>query len=1515
MHENSMSGVKLYNLTHPQKRIWYLENIYPDTPLFNIGGPIRIMGSVDFKILKKAINTFIYKNDGVRLRIVKKSNDVKQYISDYKELEPALIDFSLLDQPEAAFEKWVEEQAQKPFLLIDNDLFEFVFFKISDNDYGYLPKFHHIIADGWSMKLLTEQVSQNYSNLLENRPDTSERCLSYIDYIEKENAYLNSERFYKNKAFWNSVFKTLPAETAGTSSKSIRGRRKTYSLNQVLCDSIREFTNTYRISINAFFVFLYLLHTNKTSGQSDIVLGTPVLNRSGAKEKNIFGMFTSAMPCRFLLDEQNTVLEAITKVNGELIKYYYNQKYPYELLAKDLELKKNGIDNLYNVCVNYYNTRLSTRLNGIELENTEFYNGNQVYSLQIVIKDWSESGQITLEFDYKTEDYTEAQIVAMHDAFLALMGKILDKKTTPLSRLSLLSEDMEKELVINFNNTKADYSGTKTISQLFREQAVSTPERIAVSHKNMRLTYRELNQKSNQLARHLIKKGVQKQEIIGLCMKHSIETIIAILAILKSGGAYMPIEPGYPEDRVNYMLKESKSKLILTNFVLEKDYGFDGEIIDLNKEEAYTGETDDIGESMSGPNDLAYIIYTSGSTGKPKGVMIENRSLVNYIEWARKMYIKSDKEIFAFYSSLAFDLTVTSIFTPLISGNQIEIYGQDEQEEEYVLYRIMKERKATIIKLTPSHLWLLKDMDCTQSSVKRFIVGGENLKVQLAHEISRSFNGNIEIYNEYGPTEATVGCMIHKCNDLDHEEDSVPIGIPSDNTQIYILDKNLNPVSREVYGEMYIAGDGLARGYLNSPQLTGERFVDNPFIQGKKMYKTGDSAKFNHRNHIVFIGRSDNQVKIRGNRVELGEIEKILLKHAAISKAVVIDRQHEKNNSRYLCVYIVKKRDVVHADCEHIKEHIRKYLPEYMVPAFFIEMDEIPLTINGKINKSKLPMPVLNGSSRKEPAGCTTTAEEILIKTVKKVLNIDTVSVKDHFYQIGGDSITAIQLSSKLYERGYTLKTQDIINNLTMETMAACMKANEKVHIDQGVCEGYVEPTPITGWFFSQEFKNIHHYNQSVTLELKQNINAEMLETTFNVLVKHHDTLRLNYDKKIKKMFYNKAYLDMHHKIDIHDFSMLSNSEQEDKIAQVSARLKGNFDIEKGLLMKVCLFKLCDNRSKILITAHHLIIDGISWRILIQDIYTILKQIQNGQDIRLMDKTHSYKKWAEKVNEYRGGIGAQGKQYWKTFEDTAKEYSARDMDIDKNDEQRRILTEQLGCGNTGKVLAVANKPYNTNTEELLIIALAQTIKEITCEKDIVIELESHGRENVFEHLDITRTVGWFTSIYPLKLSLPDEDMNTQIKALKEQIRRVPQNGFDYGALKYMCLEGEEFFKKHIHCEIRFNYLGKLDFGLKNELFTTEIGINEDDIAKCNVVRRVLDINCYIVNNQLNIYVHYGRNKFKGRPVENVLQRYKENIERLLEFCRGRGELEFTPSDFDMADISQDELDNLFYKNT
>lgn len=1495
------NGKILYPLSHPQKRIWYTEKVYTNTSLYNIGGPIRIKGTVDFSLLEEAINIFVKRNEGLRLKFVEIDGEIRQYICDYERIKLDFLDFSQHHNPVEEFNRWVEEEAKKPFILENERLFYFALFKISENDNGYFVKFHHIISDGWSMNIMTEQICDTYMKLLRGEEIDYGPNYSYVEYLDNESKYLSSDRFLKNKRFWNEKFKDLPDIFLNKSSDATEGKRKTFELDLDLSSEIKRFAADNKCSLNTFFVTLYLIYLYKTTLQDDIVIGTPVLNRSGKKEKSMFGMFTSTMPFRFVIDDNINVTDTIAKVNGQLMECYFNQKYPYDFLVQDLELKKKGYDNLFNTCVNYYNTKLNLELNGFPIENVEFYNGNQIYSMQLVIKDWSDSGNLTLDIDYKVNDYSDEQIDDMYARMMNLANQIIMNPSVKLSNLSLLSEIERKKLLYEFNATEAEYPKDKMIYQLFEEQAEKTPDKVAICFNNIELTYRQLNEKANQLARYLIGKGVEEETIVGLLTSHSIETVIGILAVLKADGAYLPIDSGYPCDRISYMLEDSGCEILLTNIEIPEGVIFSGEIINLNNQDLYLGDSKNV-ECVNKQNDLVYIIYTSGSTGKPKGAMIEHQGLVNYIWWAKKMYVKGDDEVFPLYSSLAFDLTVTSIFTPLISGSKIIVYDENS-DDEYVLYRIMKENRSTIVKLTPSHLSLLKDMDNRNSSVRRFIVGGEDLKVSLARDIHESFGGNIEIYNEYGPTETVVGCMIHKYDCENDTNVSVPVGIPAENVQIYILDKNLEPVPTGTVGEMYISGDGVARGYLNRPELTREKFIDNPFIIGKRMYKTGDLARFLSNGKIEYVGRADQQVKIRGYRIELGEIEKYLLSHEAVKDAVVIDIE-DKNNDKYLCAYIIKKVEV---ETHELRDYLRSYLPDYMVPQHFIELDEIPLTRNGKVNIKLLPKPENVSLERTEFIEYRNENEMVLANAICHVLGMERVNVKHNFYHLGGDSIKAIQIAAKLNDTGYKIKVRDILSNPVIEEMALCVEHNEGPVIDQGNCEGTIKPTPIVSWFFSQNFANPNHYNQSVLLELKQDIETENLEIILKELIKHHDSLRINYNSKTGELLYNNEHLDKRISIKEHDLTSLSYSMQADRMVLLADELKSSFNIENDVLIKACVFKLGQHEKKLLITAHHLAVDGVSWRIILDDINTMAEQINSGQKIMLASKTHSYQEWAQMIeNCYKNEMNEE-KGYWKRI--LSKDFSfPSDHDLGEDTvDSSSTITLQMGRDLTECLLTKANAAYNTEPRDLLITALLRTIKEFTKNDEIVVELESHGRDEISEYLDVSRTVGWFTSLYPFYIKLTSDDLTSQIKAVKEEIRRIPNKGIGFGILRYL----SEAFNENIRKYVRFNFLGDFVTGRDNgfaNLSNEQLG---SDYDKRNKLTYIIDINCFIVSGKLNVLLTYSKNKFSQNTMERYINSYINDLKTIIEHCCNKESAEFTPSDFASADISLEELESLF----
>lgn len=1505
MDHKDIGCIENYPLTHAQKRIWYLEKLHPGTSMHNIGGIIRIKGMVDLTILEESIQQVIKINDSIRIRIDEDYERVTQSISGYQRKPLDVLDFTQDSDPEEQFNVWVNRVAREPFQLLDQELFYFAIFKLSKQESGYLIKLHHIISDGWSTSIITDQISQVYTELSNGRPAALKKPKSYIEYYKREQSYLESSRFAKDKSYWQTKFTKLPESFLLKSSSSTVGKRKSIELDTQLSFKIKELVTANKLSLNTFFVMLYCMYLTKYYHEDEVVIGTPVLNRSGFREKKMIGMFTSTMPFAFKLEDKLTVLEHLAFVNTELVEGYYHQKYPYDLLVQDLELHKRGLNSLYNVCVNYYNARHMTEVNGMPAVNVEFYNGSQHYAMQIVVKDWSDSGKLLLDIDYKVNDFQDEVIEDISSRLTLMAEQMVNFPHAKVSDIVLLTETEKNRIIFEFNSTDRSYPIDKTIIQLFEEQVEKTPTTIAVSDAATNITYRELNEKANQLAAFLITKGVTRESVVCIMTEHSIESIWGILGILKANGAYLPIDPSSPQERVKYIIEDSGCSLLLTNCSLHTDNNSDFEVVQLNELDMEIYAVIDNG-TYPQMNHLAYVIYTSGSTGKPKGTMIEHKGLVNYIWWAKQAYDIRSTDIFPFYSSLSFDLTITSIFTPLILGGEIIVYRDDS--DEYVLYRIMKDNKSTIIKLTPSHLSLILDLDNRRSVIKKVIVGGEDLSVKLAINVKASFGDNVELYNEYGPTETVVGCMIHRYDSAKDTHGSVPIGVPASNVQIYILDKNLNPVPTGAVGELYISGDGVARGYLNNDKLTNERFMTNPFFSGKRMYKTGDLAKFNGKGEILFIGRADQQIKIRGYRVELGEIENCLLHHDAIKEVVVSDFI-DGNGSVYLCAYIVKSKSVSSVE---LREYMADQLPDYMVPHYFIDLEELPLTVSGKVNKSALPKPSASRLAYEHSAP-RNRVEELLLEAISEVLQTQQVSKEHNFYHIGGDSIKAIQIASYLNKNGYTLKVKDILGYPLIVEMAS--KVGEmKKHMDlvHTPAKGTIKKTPIVSWFFSHNHKEPGYYNHVVTVDLQQEVDLEDMREVIKKLMMRHDSLRINCNPNTGNLFYNDAHCEAEVLIKETDLSHLPHALRVDKLKTAAMHINRPFDLTSDLLVRFGLFHMGKNDCTLLLCAHHLIVDGVSWRLIIDDIRELLKGVKGKSKIALSPTSNSYFEWAEALWEYSKNKVYEELAYWREVVDCRFRFPTDHHRIgDDLYEYSKTITRQLCPHDTQRLLTNANRAYRTETQDLIIASLFRTIERITCSKDIVIDIESHGRnDDTWSGINVSRTVGWFTSIFPLRNRnrTHGTELSSVIKDTKEEIRKVRNNGVGYGVLKYMT--GTLVDK--VPRDIKFNYLGDLTFdfiGADRPLLEGYEYVLHSD--KENQLSNIIDINCYILRGALTISLMYSINKFHEHTMMRFLDNLIETISDVVDHCCKQSTIYYTPSDFDMANLSQEDLDELF----
>jgi amino acid adenylation domain-containing protein/non-ribosomal peptide synthase protein (TIGR01720 family) len=1495
-----------YSLSSAQKRIFTLSNMEECSTAYNMPQAILIEGSLDIEKFKKSFDLLIKRHESLRTAFCTANGQPVQKIVEDINFDIKIInsweeDFLIkYTEDNMSFSENIINKYITPFDLRKAPLLRVVLIKQENEKHIMILDMHHIISDGTSMGVFIKDLMCIYNGM-----ELEPLQIQYKDYAIWHNEKLESKEIDIQKGYWLDKFKeevpvlNLPTDYSRPAVQDFSGNTIKFNIDEVLTKKLKHLGNKTGSSLYMVLLSTYNVLLSKYSGEEDIVVGTVAAGRTHIDAEDIIGMFVNTLVMRSYPKGDKPYSELLMEVKEECLKSFEYQDYQFEQLVSELEITRDLSRNpLFDTMFVMENMELpEMNLGGTHFKPLDYTNNISKFDLTLFAMECD--NELHFSYEYSTRLFKEETILRAAAHYINILEQITSNIEVKICDINILNKAEKETLLVNFNNTYAEYPKHKTIQELFEMQVEKTPDKVAVIYENHRLTYRELNEKANKLAFTLREKGICRDDRVAILTERNCNTVAAILGVLKSGGAYIPIDSGYPEDRIQYILEDSRAKVLLTQHNIKDKAKIDIETLCLEDEHIYSTHKGNL-NIINTPKDLTYIIYTSGSTGKPKGVMVEQQGLVNYIYWAVKSYVKNEEAVFPLFTTISFDLTVTSIFTPLVSGNTIIIYNDDEKLMS--IEKVITENKCTVVKLTPAHLKLIKSLDNSKSNIKRFIVGGEELETELAKEIHNSFNGKIEICNEYGPTETVVGCMIHVYDINKDVKKGVPIGVPSDNVKIYVLDKYLKPTALNVPGEMYISGDGVARGYINRDELTKERFIESPFEKGERIYRTGDLARWIDDGTMEYFGRIDDQVKIRGFRIEIGEIQNQLLKHKHIKDAVVLVKVRE-NGDKYLCAYFVSDEELT---VSQLRIHLSINLPEYMVPSYFIQIDKMPLTHNGKVNKKALPEPdEYTLCTGEEYVAATTEDTNIMAEIWAEVLGLEKVGINDNYFALGGDSIKAIQIVSKLRDEGININVKDILVYQTIDKLSSNVDSSikGKEHY-QGIVEGNLSLTPIQHWFMNQNFSNASYYNQSLLLRFKKSANIEILEKAFKKLISHHDALRLNYNSIENKMFFNNDLINSDFVIETFDVSTLKEEEQLKEIQSFGTRLKGSLNINSGVLIKAAIIKR-EKDELLLITAHHLLVDGVSWRIVLEDLVNIYGALENGEKINIPLKTSSLVDWNDTLMEYSNNHELLSeKELW-----TQMEYDDFKLPVDFEEQgaqqYKHMVKGQLTEETTAGLLTNANKPYNTQINYLLITALYKTVAQWISKKRITIEMEGHGRN--IEDTDLSRTVGWFTAMYPVSLEVTSDCIGENIKEIKEQMMKIPNNGVGYGILKYV---SEENYDSQAS-EIRFNYLGQFDKEVDNELFSISNIYTGEESDASNSMTTKIDINCMVVNGVFTIEIGFNRNQYKIETLENFMDNYLLNLKAIAQHTLGENKVHYTPSDFKGCKLQQRDIDNLF----
>lgn len=1036
-----------YRLTTPQRNIYNLQKYYEDTAVSNLCGAVFYREKRDIKLLRKAINSVIQKQSALRLRFVECNKEVMQYVQKYSYVDIPLHEFA----NDRDFEAYAKVFATNPIGLLEQDMYRIEIVSVGEKN-GILAVLSHMISDAWTFSLIVSEIDKAYWNLADGVEDGLSEA-DYLEYLQSETDYFDSDRYQKDEVYWQEKYVQKPEASSikpdFEAKNSIRAKRLQRKLPTALAERITDYCEKNAVTQAVLFETVLMTYLYKINSNNAVVtIGTPILNRTKASEKAMAGMCISTMPLTMEVSGEDTIRQLADQITKEHMQLFRHKKYPYSMILKNLREKQKFEGNLYDVMLSYQNARTNTD------SYTEWYSSGYSevpFTLHIDNRDSSQTHTLTV--DYQAELFKEEQEVedVIHRLEF-ILWQLLENDKTLIKEISILPDRERQRILLEFTDSAVDYPREKCVHELFVEQAQKTPNATAVVFEEKKITYRELDEMSNALARILRDKGVGRGDIVPIIAKRSWKILAAMFGVLKSGAGYMPIAPDYPKDRVQFIVNEAKSKV---GCVLGYKEQLEG--IELLKLDEISIETVEVDKRLPVENqniaeDICYVIFTSGSTGVPKGVMITHENIVNYCHNNNNVchtIIKDNYKKIISVTNIVFDIFVTESILPLLNGMTVYFTNDDEVFSQSAINRIITENGIEVLQTTPTKMkgYLF---DNTQKDylliLKVIILGGEALTKGLYEELRKQTTA--EIFNIYGPAETTVWSSNAKVVSSD-----ITIGKPIANTQIYILDKHNNPVPIGVPGELCIAGEGVGNGYLNRPDLTAERFVPNPFAteengHGKIMYHTGDLAAWRESGDIEYLGRIDTQVKIRGLRIELGEIESVMSGFPGIRMCAVTDKKDEEGR-QYLVGYYTTVSDAldsrnvltaVKVDEKELRRHLSSKLPQYMVPNYFIHLQKLPMTPSGKTDRKNLPTPECRVETTMEYVAPATELERKLCKMMEDVLDYRPIGVEHDFFSCGGDSLKAIEFVVSAEGDGLKLKLQDIFDNSTVKGLAGALQ-------------------------------------------------------------------------------------------------------------------------------------------------------------------------------------------------------------------------------------------------------------------------------------------------------------------------------------------------------------------------------------------------------------------------------------------------------------------------------------------
>lgn len=1259
-------------------------------------------------------------------------------------------------------EKFNKQIVKQPFSVFDSDLYRFTLFHFQDGTGGLNVTFHHIISDAWTMSLFINEVIHLYTSLLNGHVIDLSLNHSYLDYITAQQQYKNSEKYLKDAQFWKNEFSqqpnfapilNYPSKTEKFNSKAIR---KEFSFNANLYSRITSYCKSQHISVYTFLMAIYSLYLGKLNNVSNPVIGTPILNRSGHQEKHTAGMYINTIPFKVSIPDAIDFTSFVKSVAAEQMAVFRHQKYTYNMLLE--ELRKNDAikDNLYDIAISYQNARDDKNTSGLDYETQWLFNGNIADSLEIHVYDMDDTGIITLFYDYQTEKFKQKDIESIHSRILSMIEQVLENPSKSLESIEIITPKEKFQILEEFNHTDLPYHSSIDVTNVLERQVQAHPDKIAVTFQKQSLTYQQLNEKANQVAHYLKNKSIQPNDIVAIMINRSLALPILMFGILKTGAAYLLIDPELPEDRILYMLENSQCKLLLTHSNV-KEISFENRALVDSAITFSSYPTTNLDLAISTQNAFC-VIYTSGSTGRPKGILLKRSSILNLVLSYQTILHTDECNYFFGISTVAFDMFIVETFVCLLSGKTLILANEEEQKVPVFMGQLMDLYPIDFILTTPSKMQLLLSDTTCQHNLKQLKViqlGGEVFTPDLWETLSQYTKA--AIYNGYGPSEATA-CASNK---LIKDKDNITIGTPNCNTKLFICNDHLTLLPVGQIGEICITGDGIAKEYIHQPEITKKSFLPNPFGSGF-LYKTGDLGKFNKNGEIEYIGRKDFQVKLRGLRIELNEIDNCIRNYPGVIHSVSVIKK--VNSIDCICSYLVTNNDIKTGD---VKSFVAKKLPYYMVPSHMLVVDHLPLTLNGKIDVNKLPDISVTASEYVAPY---TAMQRALTKIWKDLLKLPLISIHSSFFELGGDSLCAIKLVSSIYTKFHIkIAIQDVFAYHTIESLAQYLMSKKPEQFTENV----ITKAPIAESYpLSSAQKRIYltvnmegessiTYNTPGAILLRGIVSASKLEKSIQFLLDKHCSFRtyftLSNGKPVQKIV---SHVDF-------QLSVLENG--TDTIDALLRDFVKPFHLTVPPLFRATLIKRAKEEYVLLIDMHHIICDGYSVSLFINE----LCNLYNGRSSK--ETYFDYIDYSNWENNTRYSFAQeQHKEYW--LDQFREDIPVLDLPTSFPRTNRRYFEGNRIHYKLGEDITETIKQYcqKTNSTPFMFLFSIYYILlyKYTHQNTITVGVPVIGREKT-EFKDI---IGMFVNTLALKQVITKE---ASLKDFLQQVSNYCMDAFEH----------------------------------------------------------------------------------------------------------------------------------------